>query len=661
MTRRMLGAFRGGAELVALLLLTACATGAAGTRATGGTVLNTRAGGPRLPPVPAANGELRIDVVYPGEGATIAVRDSTFIFGNVGRGDATVTINGASVDVAPNGAWLAFLPVPADGNYRVNATGGGQTATLTRMVRVPAAPVTMAGGALRIVEGSVTPSGAMSGTQGERIEVRFRGTPGAEARLRLPDGTVVPLTERVAIDRTTGFMLNQTQTGTGIAEYVGSFELGSTLAAQDRNLAPPTLGNQEGYIEERERQATSAATVELVRGTEVVRAPLPAGIAVLERGRPRVAIAATARSDSTVIGRRALGADQAWDFFWPNGTLLAIDGEAQGFYRVRLTDELTAWVSRDDVKLLPPGTPSPTGFVGPSIQLTPQRDWIDVRFSTSTTLPFRVLPSEFGLSVEFYGATGRPAYVSYGEEDEFVRTIDWDQPSDQVFRFNVHLDRVLWGYRYRWDGGTLLVQVRRPPVIDPASPLRGLRIGVDAGHRGAEGDIGAIGPTRLTEVVSTLEVTKRIVPLLRARGAEVLETRPDTSIVPLGDRPVIAEKGDVHLFFSVHFNAFPDGVNPFENHGTIVFYYWPQSLDFARHVQRELLGEIGLPDRGVRYQNLAITRTTWMPAILTETLFLMFPDQEAATRNPAFLERIAEAHVRAMESFVRDRIGVRAP
>jgi N-acetylmuramoyl-L-alanine amidase len=143
--------------------------------------------------------------------------------------------------------------------------------------------------------------------------------------------------------------------------------------------------------------------------------------------------------------------------------------------------------------------------------------------------------------------------------------------------------------------------------------------------------------------------------MLRAVGAEVVDIRPDTAIVPLIERPIRAAAENAHMFVSVHFNAFPDGVNPFENHGTTNFYFWPQSLELARHFQREILGAFGLPDRGVRFQNLAIPRTQWMPSVLTETLFMMFPEQEAALRDPRTLDRIAAAHLRAMESFVRER------
>jgi len=640
--------------LLASILLAACSPRATPAGAPG-------PGAGRLPPVPDVRGDLAIDVVYPGEGAQVTARDSTFIFGSVGRGDATLAINDAPVEVAPNGAWLAFLPVPADGVYRLSAAAAGQSVSATRTVRAPAAAALPPGGGLQILEGSVTPSGVLTGVRGEPIEVRFRGTPGAQARVVLPDGSIVPLHERPAVERAAGFMLERAETEQGIVEYAGSFLLDAHITALDPELEAPTLASGAGYLEQRERQGGVGAVVELVRGGETVRIPLQAGIGMLEPTQPRVAVAATDRADGTVVGRRQLGADQAWDFFWPNGTRLTIDGEAGDFYRVRLAPDLSAWVARADVQLLPVGTPAGRGFVGPSIQIVPREERVDVRFAMSDRLPFRVHPGEWGLSIEFYGVVGRPMYVGYGEDDDFVRLVDWEQPTDDRFRFDVQLRQPLWGYRYRWEGNALVLELRRPPTLDARNPLRGLRIAVDAGHRSTAGDSGAIGPTRLTEVEATAEVTRRLIPMLRRAGAEVLEIRPPEALVPLIERPIMAQEGDAHLFVSVHFNAFPDGVNPFRNHGTIMFYYWPHSLDFARHLQREMLVELGLPDRGVRFQNLAITRTTWMPAVLTETLFMMFPEQESALRDPGVLERIAAAHLRAMESFVRERAGLAAP
>ena len=62
----------------------------------------------------------------------------------------------------------------------------------------------------------------------------------------------------------------------------------------------------------------------------------------------------------------------------------------------------------------------------------------------------------------------------------------------------------------------------------------------------------------------------------------------------------------------------------------------------------------GLPDLGYIRASLAVVRwPTWMPAVLSETMFFMMPEQEAALRDPAVIQRIAQAHLRALEEFLK--------
>ena len=56
---------------------------------------------------PYVDGPLAVKVVYPRPRQVIAVRDSNFLLGSVGSGDARLTINGAAVPVNPNGSFLA--------------------------------------------------------------------------------------------------------------------------------------------------------------------------------------------------------------------------------------------------------------------------------------------------------------------------------------------------------------------------------------------------------------------------------------------------------------------------------------------------------------------------------------------------------------------------
>src|SRR5271165_562224 len=79
-----------------------------------------------IPPVPASapGAPLHISVAYPVPNQWRPNVDSNFIFGAVGNGTAFLSINGFPVQVAKNGAFLAFLPMPEDGAYHLLALRG---------------------------------------------------------------------------------------------------------------------------------------------------------------------------------------------------------------------------------------------------------------------------------------------------------------------------------------------------------------------------------------------------------------------------------------------------------------------------------------------------------------------------------------------------------
>lgn len=634
--------FRRPAVAIALAgvsLLAACATAPrpAGAPAVAG-------GG--LPPVPARSGALTIDLVYPAEGATVTSRDSTFVFGSVGTGAAQLSINGAPVQVAPNGAFLGYLPVPRDGVYRLTARAAERTAEATRTVRVPAArePADTA-----LVAGSVSPSGALVLREGEPLVVRLRGEPGLRVQLVLPDSTIVPLAPETLLERAAGFMLGgdaREVAGYATPAFTPRTPIGAPGATRTSVLLPAA----EPARERRDGRA-GAAYVEAFRGSErVQRLPLPLTLGLLPAGAVRVVEVASTRPDSTLIGVAVPGGNTPYHWFFPNRTRLAVSGERNGELRVQLTDDLSVWVAAEQVRLLPGNAP-PGGAVG-AVRAVLRAEWVDVRLATTERLPFRVDAHERGLSVTVYGAATRTSWLQYGPTDTLIQRLAWAQPRDDEYRLEIETAGPLWGYEASYDaGGSLVVRVRRPPTLDARQPLRGLYVAVDAGHPPG----GAIGPTRLLESEANLGIARRLAALLRERGARVLETRPDSAALGLAERPLLARDSSVHLLVSVHNNAFPDGVNPFENNGTTVFYNHAPSLALAKHLQHELVRELGVRDLGIARADLALVRPTWMPSALTESLFLMLPQQEAALRDPAVLERMARAHLRGIEAFLRER------
>jgi N-acetylmuramoyl-L-alanine amidase len=397
------------------------------------------------------------------------------------------------------------------------------------------------------------------------------------------------------------------------------------------------------------------AMVELVSGGDTLRSPLELSLSVLAPGETRVGVAAGTRPDSMVVATAIPGSGTPYHWTFPNGTRFTLTGEREGAYRVRLTENHSVWVEARSVRLLPAGTPEVRGTVG-AVRMVPQEEWVDLRVSMSDRLPARVTAEGNYLTVDVYGAESRTNWLYHGTEDPFVRRATWDQQRDDLYYVRMELARPAWGWRTFYDrDGTLVVRIRRPPAISARRPLEGIHVAVDAGHPPG----GAIGPTRLTEAEANLAIVRQLVPMLRAAGARVTETRPDTAAVGLGDRAPMAERAGAHLLVSVHNNAFPDGVNPFTSNGTTAFYNAPQSLDLARHMQREILRELGLRDLGIARADLALVRPTWMPSTLTESMFLMVPQQEAALRDPRVQERIARAHFRAIETYLRERASAR--
>src|SRR2546422_10920683 len=105
--------------------------------------------------------------------------------------------------------------------------------------------------------------------------------------------------------------------------------------------------------------------------------------------------------------------------------------------------------------------------------------------------------------------------------------MSYAQPTADEVTITLDLARRVWGYRTRFDGRDLLLEVHRPPEIDPERPLRGRTIVLDPGHP----PLGAKGPTGLWEPVATLAVASKAKALLEQAGAPALLTR--TASTPL--------------------------------------------------------------------------------------------------------------------------------
>jgi N-acetylmuramoyl-L-alanine amidase len=608
-----------------------------------------------LPEVPVARGPLAIRVVYPPPDGIVRAKDSSFLLGSVGNGAARLSINGYPVRVWPNGAWLAWIPLPHDSlmQFHLSARTATDSSVLDYVVRrggwrPPPAPE------LWLDSASLAPRGRVWWPAGEYLTLSVRASEGAQVRLRLPDGTVVPLLaesrlEEVpeairAFDRDTANLVTPVRRD----RYVGVLRGRSVGPTPGPVLPGPWISPVAvGLLPD----SVAWGVVEAIWGADTVRARWPLQIGLLDT-LPVIAelvddTTGTGLPDGITVGRAVPGGTYHW--FFPNGTRARVSGRLNDDLRLRLAPESEAWITTAEARPVP-GISAVPAVVG-SVRLTPMKDRVRLRVPLSHRVPFKVTESDRSLTLRLYGALGDVNWIQYGPADTLIRRVAWDQNDREEVTLTLELARSLWGYHARWERGDLVLDVRRPPPPGPDGSLKGRLIAIDPGHPPG----GSTGPTGLREAEANLGIGLEVKRLLEQEGARVFMTRTEDVPLELWPRVDLAERAGADILVSIHNNALPDGVNPFTNNGTSVYYNQPRSVPLARAVQAALVRRLGVRDLGIGRGDLALVRTTWLPAVLTEGLFMIVPEQEAALRSPRGQRLYAEAVVEGIRRFFRER------
>jgi N-acetylmuramoyl-L-alanine amidase len=612
---------------------------------------------PAPAPAPVPHGPLAVRVVYPvtttdSTGRLLAAfesRDSAFVFGSVSDPAARVTVNDIPVEVAPSGAWLAWLALPRDtiAGFVVRAESGGERDSVAFWARLPRRFVPPDTG-VWIDSTSLDPVGSIWVRPGEGLTLRVRAVPGARVRLVLSDSVSVPLLpDTVIVPRPWGALAFGTTTpdvGVRRDDHYAGWLVGPLGPTPGPVLGPPPMPIAG------DTAVAPFAVLEATRDGDTVRRPWPLRVGVLDPAHPTIAVvnddtAGTGTTDGVLAGRPAPHATYHW--FFPNGTRALVSGRRGDQVRLQLSARTVAWVDGLDIQPLPTGTPPIRGttqalrmFAGPRSAT--------LRVPLPGPVPFRVDEDGSRLTLTLYGVAANADWIQYGPADPLVSRLAFEAPAEDETRIVIDLARPVWGYRTRWSGNDLLLEIRRPPEIHERRPLEGLLIALDPGHPPG----GAHGPTGSYEADAVLAVARAAAPLFERAGARVVLLRDDTLPMDLPARPRAAEAADADLLISIHANALPDGVNPFVNAGTSVYYYHPRAVNFAREVDKALVRAFGSRDLGIGRADLALARPTWMPAILTEGLFMMLPDQEAVLTSVEGQRRYAQGLVDGTVAFL---------
>ncbi len=197
----------------------------------------------------------------------------------------------------------------------------------------------------------------------------------------------------------------------------------------------------------------------------------------------------------------------------------------------------------------------------------------------------------------------------------------------------------------------------------PLQDLVSIQVVVDPGHGGDDWGVDPAG-SGLREKEVALDISERITRLLRARGANVSVTRTSDTFVSLGARVRFANallfRPDNDLMrgrlISVHLNSNP---NPHLTRIEVLVdplaSVPPFAVVMAERLEQATGGGFGYRDEGyppgVHPADVAPVHWTYPRGhnVLTEAAFLSNREQATRLRAADFLDRIAQAHVAALE------------
>ena len=179
-------------------------------------------------------------------------------------------------------------------------------------------------------------------------------------------------------------------------------------------------------------------------------------------------------------------------------------------------------------------------------------------------------------------------------------------------------------------------KVERPR---PRQSLAGATVVVDPGHGGR--DPGAHGLCQVPEKTVNLAVSRRLVALLKERGANVVTTRTGDQFLSLDERAAIAERKHANLFVSIH----ADAARRAGARGATVYIARGASRQSRQAAQAivSALEREGIECLGVRPAGFRVLLGHSRPAVLIECGYLTNSAEARLLASAGYQQRLAQA------------------
>ncbi|SEM78362.1 N-acetylmuramoyl-L-alanine amidase [bacterium A37T11] len=548
-----------------------------------------------------------IRIVYPIKEHSI-VREPLVYIQGVAHPGGVLTINGAPVKIYHTGAFSAPVSLSRGDNVvSIHLENGTEYVNkqLSIHYEKPAPPKPTDGFAIESV--NVMPSGELWLQPGDRIQVAVKAIPGMEATFYKG----IPLTE--ADEKEVG---------------VKGIYRGEYIFTEKDSLSAGTIPVQLLNPLTKEHTVTVCKDkVTVLHNSYSLTGLVTGSSAHLEYG----------------LGTDRLGSARMG--FIDTLVKLEVSGKMQGRYRVRLADQVQAYIPIENLRLQEGIHFRPYSLTG-NWNVFPDSGYDQLSIQLNERLPYAVTqqtdPNR--LVMDVYGAVSNTNWIIQKQGLQIIKNVWYDQVAKDVFRVYIDLSKPeLWGYDVGYKGTSLVIRVKHQP---PVLKLSKLTIGVDAGHGG--NNIGASGIMDINEKEITLAMALKLKKQLEKEGAEVAITRQNDTSFNNADRARWMKEQHPDILVSIHCNSSGPSAK-----GVSTYYHHIAYRKPSQAINTELI-KLGLADYGnVGSFNFFFNAPTSYPSVLVETGFLSNPEDEERLLDSEFQNRIAKGIVKGLKNYLK--------
>ena len=576
----------------------------------------------------------KIEIIYPKKGDLIIASDSTFIFGNVWPKSSQIFVNEKPAVMYPNGSFLAVVPVePGEFIFTCLAVFEGEKKSKSRQVHIPHYLKTSTSDSIVFDSSYVFPRKDWQLRRGDIFKVAVKGTPGLKATFSI-EGLAknLPMRELPSKRRRnwgeakfrqgTNYQMSKVQ---GI--YTGSYLIDSLDIGSEKQIFFK-LENDSGKVVQTTAKGT--LSIDTLNTPETVQ--LTKEVIKLQRG--------------WRIGGQ---------LYLPQGAQFKLTGTRGDHVRIQFLENKQFWIKKENIKIIHPDTTADSAIVS-TIRTHFQDKWAGVEIFLNQKLPFKVeeLNKPTRVAVTFYGKVNKDS-VQIALTDPLINDIQWEQkePGTSILKIELNQDEH-WGYDPYYENGNFFINIKKKPKISqwPYSPLKNIVICLDPGHNP---DLGAVSASGIFEKDVNFEYCSDLKKRLEKKGAFVVLTHNNANGINIQDRGKLAKFLEADILLSIHFNALPDGVNPYKIRGISSYYYHPHSYQLASLIQENMIEKTEMPSFGFYYSSLAICRIPQMISVLVEPGFITIPEEEILITSELYKNKILNGIVKALEEFLKER------